>query len=289
MIEHILVHAFEDTIKILPFLFITYLIMEYIEHKMSKHAKETIKKSGKFGPLIGGIVGIIPQCGFSASATNLYAARVISLGTLIAVYLSTSDEMLPIFISEAIPISTILTVLGIKLLIGIASGFIIDFIVRKIRNNKEEINDNEIEDMCEHEHCHCKESGILKSAIKHTISITIYIFIITLVINLIVELVGEDNIANIIGTHPVLGPICSSLVGLIPNCAASVIITNLYIENIINGASLIAGLLTGAGVGLIVLFRTNKNLKENIKITALIYSIGVISGIILQFINIPTL
>ena len=281
MIE-ILEDTLIDCLKILPFLFITYIIMEYIEHKMSEKSKETIKKSGKWGPLIGSAVGVIPQCGFSASATNLYAARVISLGTLIAVYLSTSDEMIPILISETVPIATIVKILLIKFVIGIIFGFIIDFVLRKKSNFEEQ----KIEDLCEHDHCHCEENGILKSAIKHTINILIYIFIITLVINIIVSFVGEDNIATFVGNHTILGPAISSLIGLIPNCAASVIITNLYVQNIINGASLIAGLLTGAGVGLIVLFKMNKNIKENISIVGLLYAIGVFSGIALQFIKI---
>ena len=271
-----------DAIKILPFLFITYLIMEYIEHKMSEKSKQTIKKSGKWGPLLGSAVGVIPQCGFSASATNLYAARVISLGTLIAVYLSTSDEMIPIFISESVPVLTLVKILAIKFVIGIIFGFVIDFVLRKKSNFEEQ----KIEDLCEHDHCHCEEKGILKSATKHTISILIYIFMITLVINIVVELVGEESISAFVGNHAILGPAISSLIGLIPNCAASVIITNLYIQNIINGASLIAGLLTGAGVGLIVLFKMNKNIKENIGIVGLLYVIGVFSGIILQLIGI---
>ena len=271
-----------DAIKILPFLFITYLIMEYIEHKMTEKSKQTIKKSGRWGPLLGSAVGVIPQCGFSASATNLYAARVISLGTLISVYLSTSDEMIPIFLSESVPILLLIKVLAIKFVIGIIFGFIIDLILRK-KNNKEE---QHIEELCDHEHCHCEEKGILKSALKHTFSILIYIFIITLIINILVEKIGEDNITTFVGNHAILGPALASLIGLVPNCAASVIITNLYIQNVINGASLIAGLLTGAGVGLIVLFKTNKNIKENILITALLYGIGVFSGIILQLIGI---
>ena len=277
----ILIDAIIDTVKILPFLFITYLIMEYIEHKMSEKSKTTIKKAGKWGPLLGSTVGIIPQCGFSASATNLYSARVISLGTLIAVYLSTSDEMIPIFISEKVPVLTLVKILAIKFIIGIIFGFIIDLLLRK-KNNQEE----KIEEICEHEHCHCEENGILKSAIKHTVNILIYIFVITLIINFMVEWVGEDNIATFVGNHAILGPAISSLIGLIPNCAASVILTNLYIQNIISGASLVAGLLTGAGVGLIILFRTNKNIKENIAIVGLLYVIGVLSGIILQLIGI---
>ena len=270
----ILIDAIIDSLKILPFLFVTYLIMEYIEHKMSEKSKTTIKKAGKWGPLLGSTVGIIPQCGFSASATNLYSARVISLGTLIAVYLSTSDEMIPIFISEQVPFTTLVKILAIKFVIGIIFGFIIDFVEEKI------------EEICEHEHCHCEEKGIFISAIKHTINILIYIFVITLIINFVVEWIGEDNIATFVGNHAILGPAISSLIGLIPNCAASVIITNLYIQNIISGASLIAGLLTGAGVGLIVLFKTNKSIKENITIVGLLYIIGVFSGIVLQLIGI---
>ena len=279
----ILLDAIIDSVKILPFLFITYLIMEYIEHKMSEKSKTTIKKAGKWGPLLGSTVGIIPQCGFSASATNLYSARVISLGTLISVYLSTSDEMIPVFISEKVPILTLVKILAIKFVIGIIFGFIIDFILRIKNKEKQE---EKIEEICEHEHCHCDENGIFKSAIKHTLNILIYIFVITLIINLIVEWVGEDNIATFVGNHAILGPAISSLIGLIPNCAASVIITNLYIQNIISGASLIAGPLTGAGVGLIILFRTNKSIKENITIVSLLYVIGVISGIVLQAIGI---
>ena len=282
ILKDVFIDALIDSLKLLPFLFITYLIMEYIEHKMSEKSKSTIKKSGKWGPLLGSAVGIIPQCGFSASATNLYAARVISLGTLIAVYLSTSDEMIPIFISESVPIFTLIKVLAIKFVIGIIFGFIIDFFLRKKRNIEEE----HIEDLCEHDHCHCEENGILKSSIKHTLSIFIYIFIVTFFIGLIVELVGEDNIATFVGNYTIIGPMIASLIGLVPNCAASVIIANLYIQGIINGASLVAGLLTGAGVGLIVLFRTNKHLKENIAIVSLLYAIGVFSGIVLQFIGI---
>ena len=282
ILKDVFIDALIDSLKILPFLFITYVIMEYIEHKMSEKSKQTIKKSGKWGPFLGSAVGIVPQCGFSASATNLYSARVISLGTLIAVYLSTSDEMIPVFISESVPVLTLIKILAIKFVIGIIFGFIVDLIIRRKNSNEEE----KIVDLCEHDHCHCDEKGIFKTALKHTLNIILYIFIITLVINLLVEWVGEENIASFVGNHTILGPVVSSLIGLIPNCAASVILTNLYIGNIINGASLIAGLLTGAGVGLIVLYRTNKNIKENITITAILYAIGVLCGIVLQFINI---
>jgi len=281
MIE-ILEETLIDGIKLLPFLFITYLIMEFIEHKTKEKTKETIKKSGKFGPLIGGVLGIFPQCGFSVSATNLYAARVITLGTLIAVYLSTSDEMLPILLSEAVPITTILKILGIKLLIGIIAGTIIDLVLRIKNKNKQE--SEKIVDLCEKEHCHC-EQGIIKSALKHTINIFIFILLITLIINIAIHFIGEETISGILMNQPILGPIIAGILGLIPNCASSVILTQMYLENVISVATMISGLLVGAGVGLAVLFKINKGIKENLKIVGLLYLIGVISGIILEFIG----
>ena len=270
-----------DTIKLLPFLFITYLIMEYIEHRTSDKVKKSIEKSGKFGPLLGGILGIFPQCGFSAAATNLYAARVITLGTLMAVYLTTSDEMLPILLTEAVSLSTILTILGIKLVIGIVAGFAIDIISRIIKKGSTE--EQEIEKFCEHEHCHC-EDGIVLSAAKHTLNIIIFIFIITLVINGIITLIGEEVIAHFISQNIILGPVIAGLIGLIPNCASSVILTELFVENVISMPVLISGVAVNAGVGLLVLFKTNKNVKENFKIIGLLYAIGVFSGIILELI-----
>ena len=272
-----------DSIKLLPFLFITYLIMEYIEHKTSKKSKEIIKKSGKFGPAIGSILGVFPQCGFSVSATNLYAARVISLGTLIAVYLSTSDVMLPIFISEAVPVNTMLKILGVKLIIGMIAGFIIDFVLRIKDKNKQE--EEKIIDLCEKEHCHC-EHGIMKSALKHTLNIFVFILLVTLVINIAIYFIGEEIIAGFLQNEPILGPIIAGLIGLIPNCASSVILTQLYLENVISVATMISGLLVGAGVGLAVLFKMNKGIKENLKIAGLLYTIGVVSGIIIQLLGI---
>lgn len=271
-----------DSIKLLPFLFITYLIMEFIEHKTSNKAKETIRKSGKFGPIIGSILGVFPQCGFSVSATNLYAARVITLGTLIAVYLSTSDEMLPIFISEAVPISIILKILAIKLIIGMIAGIIIDFALRL--KNKNKVEEEKIVDLCEKDHCHC-EHGIIKSSLKHTLNIFIFILLITLIINTVIHFIGEEAIAGFMLNKPILGPIIAGLIGLIPNCASSVLITQMYLQNVISAATMVSGLLVGAGVGLAVLFKTNKGIKNNLKVVGLLYFIGVISGIILEFIG----
>lgn len=277
-----------DGIKLLPFLFITYFLMEYIEHKMGKKSKELIKKSDKLGPFLGAFLGAFPQCGFSVSATNLYSARLITLGTLIAVYLSTSDEMLPIFISESVDFTIILKILFVKLLIGMLAGFFIDFFVRLIMKNKSkdlQKDEEDIKEFCEEEHCHCNESGIFKSALKHTINIFFFIVLVTFVINVIVYFIGEDNISKILLNKPVLGPIVSAFIGLIPNCAASVILTNMYLENVISVSSLISGLLTGAGVGLAVLFKTNKDVKNNIKVVILLYLIGAIAGIVLELIG----
>ncbi len=270
-----------DGIKLVPFLFITYLLMEFLEHKTSSKVNTTIKKSGRYGPLIGGTLGLLPQCGFSVMATNLYMARIITLGTLISIYLTTSDEMLPILISEEVQITVILKILAVKLLIGVLAGIIIDIVFSRV--NKKHKPEEKV-DFCEHEHCHC-EDGIFKSAIRHTASIFIFILIVTFILNLIIHFIGEDALSNLVLNNKVLGPAIAGLIGLIPNCAASVIITKLYIENVITASIMISGLLVNAGVGLLVLFRVNRNLKENIKITTLLYSIGVISGIILQLVG----
>jgi len=278
---HVLEHTLLDSIKILPFLLIAYLIMEFIEHKTTDKTRNAIKESGKFGPFIGSLLGAFPQCGFSVTATNLYAGRVITLGTLFAVYLSTSDEMLPILLSEGVSGPLILKILGIKILIGIIAGVVIDLVASKIYKNKRE--ENKIECICEHDHCHCEES-IWKSAIKHTINVFIFILLISLVLNIAIEYIGEDTLAGLISSKPVVSALIACAIGLIPNCASSVILTELYLSNVLSLAVMIGGLLVNAGVGLLVLFRVNHNQKENIKIVLGLYAIGVISAIVLQFI-----
>lgn len=278
---HILEDTLIDAVKLIPFLLIAYLIMEYIEHKTTNKTKEVIKKSGRFGPFIGSILGAFPQCGFSVTATNLYAGRVITIGTLFAVYLSTSDEMLPILLSEGVSGTLILKILGIKILIGMVFGVIIDLVLNKFHKNKKE--ENKIESICEHDHCHC-ENGIWKSAIKHTISILIFIIIISLLLNIIIEIIGEDTLAGLVSDNLILSSFISGLIGLIPNCASSVILTQLYLSNVLSLGAMIGGLLVNAGVGLIILFKVNHNQKENISIVAGLYLIGVISAIILQYI-----
>ena len=278
-----LLDAIIDSLKLLPFLFITYLLMELLENKAGEKSLHAIKKSGKFGPILGAILGIIPQCGFSAAAANLYAGRIITLGSLVAIFLSTSDEMLPILISEAAPINLIIKILLIKLIIGMLVGVIIDFIIRKksTENDEEKIH---IHNICEDEHCHCEEDGILKSSIKHTLHIFVYILIIMLVINMLITFIGEENIAKFITAIPVLGPVVSIIIGIIPNCASSIIITQLYLRNMITFGSLIAGLLVNSGIGMLVLFKVNKSKKENFKILAVLSVISMVAGIIIDII-----
>lgn len=271
-----------DALKLLPFLFVTYLVMEYIEHKSGDKAEEMVLKAGRFGPFIGSILGVVPQCGFSAAASNLYAGRIITLGTLLSIYLSTSDEMLPIFISEQVPILTILRILGIKVLIGMAAGFAIDLVIRKKHNNGSEHEHLKIEEMCDHQHCHCGEGKIWKSALSHTLQIIFFIIVVSFVLNLLIEVIGEDSLSTVLSGRPVIGCMLAGIIGLIPNCAASVVLTQLYLEGMLSAGSMIAGLLVGAGVGLLVLFRVNENLKENLKITVLLYGIGVVSGILIE-------
>jgi len=276
---HIIEHTLIDTIKLVPFLFITYIIMELIEHYAGEKTENVIKKSGKFGPILGALLGIIPQCGMSAVAANFYAAKIITRGTLIAIFLSTSDEMLPILISEGTNISLILEILAIKVVIGIGVGIIIDLLSKKIKSEEKY---QEIHNICEHEHCHCEEEGVVTSSVKHTVQIFAYIFVISLVLNIFIHEIGEDKIAGLLVNIPLVGPLIASLIGIIPNCASSVILTELYLENIITMGSMIAGLLVNSGVGLLLLFRVNKNIKENLTILGILYGVGAISGIVLD-------
>ncbi len=274
----VLLDSLIDVLKLIPFLLFAFLVLEYVEHKMSKKNEKILVNNKKYGPVIGGVLGAFPQCGFSAMATKLFSARVITLGTLISVYLSTSDEMLPILISNGTNILTILKIIGIKVIVGIVMGLLIDLIYKKKDNHQ-----NSIHDMCEEDHCHC-EDGIIKSSIRHTVNITIYLLITILILNYIVYFVGEDNIKEFMLNNRAY--YISSLIGLIPNCASSVIMTEIYLTDMISFGSLISGLLTGAGVGLLILFKTNKNLKENLLIVALLYIIGVIVGYLVDIIGI---
>ena len=272
--QDVILDTIIDCLKIIPFLFLAFLIIEFFEHKLSHKAENTIKKAGKLGPLIGSLLGAIPQCGFSVLATNLYITRIISLGSLFAVYLSTSDEMLPILIAEKAPLNDILSLVIIKIIIGFIFGFIIDLIIRK-ENPKEHF------DICEREHCDCQHSIII-SALKHTLKTLMFIFIVTFILNIAFHYIGEDNIKHIFDKTNIFTPFITALIGLIPNCASSVILTELYISGILSLSSALAGLLSNSGVALLVLFKSNKNVKENLKIVTILYVISVISSIFLK-------
>ena len=211
-----------DAIKLLPFLFLAFLLMEFIEHRISTKSKNKISKAGKFGPILGSLLGAIPQCGFSVMATNLYATRIITLGTLISIYLSTSDEMLPILLSQGTPASIIFKIILIKVIIGIICGVFIDIILKKQIDKN-----NEIKDFCDETHCDCKH-GIVKSSLKHTLNIIIFILVITFLLNIGMHYLGEENISKLFLKDTLFSPFITSLIGLIPNCGASVILTELY-------------------------------------------------------------
>ena len=338
MILDALLDAILDTAKLIPFLFITYMGMEYLEHKAEKHTTGMLEKAGHFGPLIGAAVGILPQCGFSAAASSLFAGGVISVGTLIAVFLSTSDEMLPIFISEGVHPATMLRILATKAILGLISGFLLDIFMRHGRHTK--APEKHIHDLCVHEHCDCNEEeeeeelhtevahtheanaddhahrhvaeehhshehasvhahaghhhhhhqkgfmGIAMPALHHTIQITGFIFFITLIITLLVEGIGAEAIGHFLSGKPIVGVFLAGVVGLIPNCAASVSITQLYLMGILNAGQMMAGLLVGAGVGLLVLFRTNDHPNENLRITIMLYGLGVFWGLVIEYLGI---
>jgi hypothetical protein len=284
----ILLDTLKDTAEIIPVLFLAYLLMEFLERHMSERTTDLVRKSGRFGPIIGSLLGAFPQCGFSAAASSLYAGRVITVGTLIAVYLSTSDEMLPILLSEHVPAATILRILGLKVLVGLLAGLAVDFgarLTRKRRNQKLQ-DDMDIHHFCEHEHAHEEEDGIFVSALKHSLVILAWIFGVSLVLNGLIALVGEENLGGFVVNMPVVGELLAGLVGLIPNCAASVVITQLYLEGVIGVGPMMSGLLVGAGIGLVVLFKSNEGVKRNISIVAILYGIGVVAGILLDLLHV---
>ncbi len=273
MIIDILKEALLDTLKTVPFLFLAYLLMEWLEHRAEEKSVETVGRAGALAPVAGGLIGMVPQCGFSAAVSNLYASGIVSRGTLLAVFLSTSDEMLPILISRKAEIGLILKILGYKCAVGIIVGLCIDFIGRRLAKE----NNKSIEAICEQEGCKC-EDGVLKSAVFHTLKITLFLFVTSVIVGFAVEAVGTENLEHFILNKPFIGEVLSGLVGLIPNCAASVVLTDLFLKGGISFGGMMSGLLTASGVGLLVLFRMNRNLKENLFTLLLLYAGGLTFG-----------
>lgn len=277
--EHALEHTIADTISLLPFLFITYLAMELMEHYAGGKFQKAIQNSGKYGPFLGAVLGVMPQCGFSAAAASFYSARIIGVGTIIAVFLSTSDEMLPILLSASVPAGTIAKILLTKVAIACVSGYLASFVYQKFLQKKD--GEMDIHIVCEEEHCSC-EDGVLKSAVKHTVKIFFYIFVIALVLNAVIEGVGEDSLTQVFSNVPVAGQMAASLVGLIPNCASSVVITQLYLKGVISAGMMMSGLLVNAGIGSLVLIRLNRDVKQNVGILTAVYCFGVVWGILID-------
>jgi hypothetical protein len=280
MLLEVWTDALLDTVRLLPFLFLTYLLMEYLEHKAGRKSAHLMGRAGRLGPLFGAAAGVVPQCGFSAAASSLFSGGVITAGTLLAVFLSTSDEMLPIFISEAVALPVILKILASKVAIGAVTGFAVDLVLRRRKISGKE-HHKDIHDLCEHEHCHC-EKGIWRSALRHTLQIALFLLILSFFIGLAIHLAGEEALKDFLTGRPVLGVFLAGLIGLIPNCASSVTITELYLQGMLGAGQMMAGLLVGAGVGVLVLFRTNRDMKENLKITAILYGIGVLWGLLFE-------
>lgn len=282
MIIDVIADSFIDSIRLVPFLFVTYVVMEYLEHSAGGRMQEAVRRAGRGGPVIGGILGVFPQCGFSAAASNLYAGRIISTGTLLAVFLSTSDEMLPIMISENVGAGVILKILAVKVFVAVLAGFLVDLAFG--RGEK----DMQIEHLCEQHHCHC-ERGIFRSALHHTAEIFCYLFIVSLALNLLIAWIGEDMLGSIVLNRPVAGALLAGIVGLIPNCAGSVVITQLYLSGVLSAGAMIAGLLAGTGVGYLVLLRVNDDRRDNLKFLGLLYATGVLAGIIIEILGISFL
>ncbi|MDR0903713.1 MAG: arsenic efflux protein [Ruminococcus sp.] len=278
----IILDALLETAKLIPFLFLAFLLMEHLEKKAGEKLISALSKTGKLtfaGPPLGGLLGILPQCGFSVAAANLFAGKLISVGTLIAVFLATSDEAIPILLANPEHFGDIWVLILTKLIIAVVFGIIIDLLVRLLDKREEAANFDEI---C-HD-CGCHEHGVLYSAVKHTLNITVFILALNLVLGFIVGAVGEENFFRFLESFGAFQPAAAALVGLIPNCAASVLITELYIEGGLTFGSAVAGLCSGAGVGILVLFRTNKDIKENILIVGLLYVIAVLSGSLVNLI-----
>lgn len=269
----IIKETLSDCAKILPFLFLAFLLLEAIEHRASEKINKKIASSGKAGPAVGAILGCIPQCGFSVFCANLFSNGVITLGTLIAVFLSTSDEALLIILSHPQQKGEIFKLLAVKIIIALIFGYAVDFFAKKHPSPEKHI-----EDHCRSCGCHGEHGGILKPAVKHTVKIMLFLIAIVFALNFLVEALGIDALSKLLLNNSALQPFIAGLIGLIPNCAASILLTELYLKGALSFASVTAGLCTGAGAGLLVLFKENRNIKENLKIVVLLYVIAVFSG-----------
>ena len=281
LLRHAFFHALTDAGKLFPVLLATYLALEYLEQKAGGKTLDLIRKSGRFGPLIGALCGIFPQCGLAAAAANFYAARVISAGTLLAVFLSTSDDMLPVLIAGSAAPTLIVKILLLKAAVAFVAGLALDFCSRGIPLLKPQTVD--VETLCRNEGCKCEE-GILSSALRHAVKITLFVLVFAFLFNALTAAVGMSAFSRALA-DPFVGPAAAGLIGLVPNCSASVIITQLYLEKAVGFGVLAAGTLVGAGVGLLVLYRVNPRVKENLLLTGILYVAGVAGGALLGLLS----
>lgn len=265
-----------DCLKMLPFLFVAFILIEALEHYSSDFTAKALAKVGKAGPVVGAVAGCVPQCGFSVMAANLYAGGIISVGTLLSVFIATSDEAILIIMSNPERIREVGVLLAAKVIIAVTAGYIIDIFFRnQIATVKERGN------LCKDCGCDEEDAGIWKPAWHHTIRIFIYLFIFTGILNLCIEVFGIEQLSKFLLGNTIFQPVIAAIIGLIPNCAASVILTQLYLNGAISFASVIAGLCTGAGVGLVVLFKMNRNRRENLKIVGVLFLVAVAAGMII--------
>ena len=276
LLEHIFLHTAEDSVRMLPFLFAAFLLLEGLEHYSSAWIRRTLTKIEKAGPVVGALFGCIPQCGFSVMAANLYSGGVISMGTLLSVFLATSDEAVLILIGHPGNGGAIAALLAVKIIIAIAAGYLADLFFAKFISTKKEI-----EDLCHHCGCH-DHHGILRPALNHTVRLFGYIFICTFVLNAVIEGAGLESVSTFLLNGSIFQPFLAALLGFIPNCAASVLLTELYLGKALSFASVISVLCTNAGVWLILLFKVNPDKLECVKFTGLLYACAVIAGIILH-------
>lgn len=268
-----------DTFKMLPFLFLAFLIIEFLEHKAQDKIKALFTRAGSAGPAVATILGCIPQCGFSVMSANLYSSGIITLGTLIAVFLSTSDEAIILLATAHNGGFEIFKLLVTKIVVALICGYIIYFIEKK----KHKPHHHHSHDLCEHDHCGCEENGgILRPALIHTVKVFGFLLLFTVIIDLAVAFIGTDALSHLLLSESVFQPLLSAVIGFIPNCASSVLLTQLYIEGTLSFGSLIAGLCTNAGAGMLILFRDKSKIKENLKILGILYACAVIPGVILH-------
>lgn len=313
LLVDVLADSVIDTLKLIPFLLVTYLAMEALEHFASNKVKEAVEHAGAAGPVVGALLGALPQCGFSAMAATLFSGRVVTAGTLVAVILSTSDEMIPVFVAHQQPAGRMLSIIAIKVVLGIVAGLLLDLVLRLLHRAGD--GHTHIHELCEREHCHCEEAdeldeerhdldhhgdhhdhhehghhhghghshhgawGIVRSACVHTAQVTAFIFLISLLFGLIIEGLGVDSIRSTLAYHPVRATFIAALVGLIPNCGASVAIAELFLDGTLATGPMLAGLLSSGGVGLLVLWRTNADARQNVYVTLLVYVVAVLAGL----------